>query len=216
MNNKDFIECTCKNAIKSKYKVLEISEDQIINTRLVFSRESALSHERIKNARRIVEIGTMAGDFAQTILDCINPKQLTIIDTFNVDDTMTKKFIAKDHFKFVSDRFINDQRVTVIRGKGSDILPEIHVSGKKYDFIYIDSSHSFVDTFNELVWSSMVLSDDGVIGIDDFSQQLYDPSTPFEVVEAVTQFLNMNKEFKVLLFSFNKSGFYNIYLSKTW
>jgi len=45
---------------------------------------------------------------------------------------------------------------------------QLEETGKKLDFVYLDSTHTFEDTFSELVAIDKVLSSDGVILGDDW------------------------------------------------
>ena len=53
-----------------------------------------------------------------------------------------------------------------------------------------------------------------IIGIDDFSTAPDDPVHPYEVMQAVTTFLQVNKEWKVRFFSFGTESLQNIYISR--
>lgn len=204
----------------SPYNILEISEEQVSKAKILPNRNSIIDMLAGMNKElRVMEVGTAAGDFAQALVDGLKLNKLVLIDTFDNPDMMPNsedRYDAKGNYSFVLERFKDNPEVEVRKGKSEILLPEYIPSNiaDKFDFIYLDSDHSFHNVYNELLYASQILKPYGIIGIDDFSAAVDDPIHPYEVMQAVTTFLDVNKEWKVRFFSFGTESLQNIYISR--
>ncbi len=205
----------------SKHHIAEISEMQTKNTKILRNRFSIFDILNKKNIPlNIIEVGVMAGDFAKTMLDSLNINKIYLIDPFNIDDGAAQgiepRFTKKTHYNFVLDRFKDDNRVHIRQGLSEYELPKLLdlCENDKMDFIYIDSDHRFENLYNEILYATQILKHDGIIGIDDMSLFLEDPVDLCEVFQAVTRFLENNKNWEVSYYSFHDNGIPNIYLSR--
>lgn len=206
----------------SPYSILEISQEQIDKSRIIPNRLSIIEILAGRNEKlNVMEIGTAAGDFAQSLIDGLQLNRLVLIDTFDNPDMMpsgNNRYDSKGNYSFVRERFKNNPEVEILKGKSETILPTFiptYGISDRFDFIYLDSDHSFHNVYNELVYASQILKPDGVIGIDDFSTAPDDPLHPYEVMQAVTTFLDVNRDWQVKFFSFGSESIQNIYLSRT-
>lgn len=218
--------CTCdcgkpKLPRFSTHGIAEISENQTKNTKILRNRFSVFEILNKKNKPlNIVEVGVMAGDFAKSMLDCLNINNLYLIDPFNIDDgaaqNNTPRFTKKTHYDFILNRFKDDNRVHLRQGLSEYELPKLleFCENDKMDFVYIDSDHRFENIYNEILYATQILKQDGIIGIDDMSLFLEDPVDLCEVFQAVTRFLNNNMNWEVSYYSFHDNGMPNIYLSR--
>lgn len=219
--------CTCdcgkpKFPKTSKYHILSINSSQTINTKIIEKRHSIIDVlKKYNRPLKIMEIGVMAGDFAYTLYKNLNIDKMVLIDPFNLNDSMSMdgnpRFTPETHFSYVCNRFIDNHNVEVIQGLSGDVLPKMFLTAdekNKFDFIYIDSNHEFYNTYNEILYASQLVKQNGIIGIDDYTLSLDDPVVVHEVMQAVTKFLDNNREWKVIYYSFNDAGIPNIYLSK--
>jgi predicted O-methyltransferase YrrM len=206
----------------SPYNILEISEEQVSKAKILPNRHSIIDILAGMNKDlRIMEVGTAAGDYAQDLVDGLKLSKLVLIDTFDNPDMMPNsenRYDANENYSFVCKRFKNNPEVEVRKGKSEILLPE-YIPSKivdKFDFIYLDSDHSFHNVYNELLYASQIVKPYGIIGIDDFSTAPDDPLNPYEVMQAVTTFLEVNKEWKVRFFSFGTESLQNIYISRVF
>jgi len=71
---------------------------------------------------------------------------------------------AFDRFKYNTQEYSN---INVYREKSEDILPLL-LYGKLYDMIYIDGNHTAEAVYNDIEMSRKLLTEDGVIIIDDY------------------------------------------------
>lgn len=226
-NNDLFCDCSCgkaKNPLVSKYLIYPISSNQTKNTIILENRESIFN---ILNQRNydlnIMEVGVLAGDFAEKMLKSMPIDNLYLIDPFNIDDPMLvdgkQRFTKENHFYFIQKKFQSKKNVHTISNFSKNFMPQFLQTAKngidlRFDFIYIDSDHKFLNTYNEILYASQILKNDGIIGIDDFTLYSDYPIEPCEVMQAVTTFLKHNKNWEVSYYSFNDAGIPNIYLSK--
>ena len=204
----------------SPYNILEISEEQVAQAKILPNRWSIINILAGMNKElRVMEVGTAAGDYAQALVDGLKLNKLVLIDTFDNPDMMPNsedRYDANGNYSFVRERFKNNPEVEVRKGKSEILLPGYIPSNivDKFDFIYLDSDHSFHNVYNELLYASQIVNPYGIIGIDDFSTAPDDPIHPYEVMQAVTTFLQVNKEWKVRFFSFGTESLQNIYISR--
>jgi predicted O-methyltransferase YrrM len=204
----------------SPYNILEISEEQVSGAKILTNRFSIINVlAGMDKELRVMEVGTAAGDYAQCLVDGLKLNKLVLIDTFGNPDMMPNsenRYDANNNYSFVCERFKNNPEVEIRKGKSETLLPEYIPSDAvdKFDFIYLDSDHSFHNVYNELLYASQILKPDGVIGIDDFSTAPDDPIHPYEVMQAVTTFLQVNKDWKVKFFTFGAESLQNIYISR--
>lgn len=217
--------CNCGkpgSPVVSQYDILEISEEQTKNTSILRNRYSIIDILAGQDKPlRLMEIGAAAGDYAQLMADNIKIEKMILIDKFESEDIMpnsSNRYSKDENYQFVIDRFKDNPAVDVIKSKSIDVLPKfIPMEDKdKFDFIYLDSDHSFHNVYNELLYASQIVKEFGVIGIDDFSSATDDPIHPYEVMQAVTTFLHNNKEWKVKFFTFGSESLQNIYISRAF
>lgn len=221
---KDYV-CNCGkpgNPVISQYSILEISAEQTKDTAILKNRYSIIDIlAKQGKPMRLMEVGTAAGDYAQLMADSIPLEKMILIDRFNSEDMMpngSERYSSDKNYQFVVDRFKSNPAVEVIKSVSSQALPKfIPMQEKeKFDFVYLDSNHSFHNVYNELLYASQIVKQCGIIGIDDFSSATDDPIHPYEVMQAVTTFLHNNKDWKVKFFTFGDESYQNIYISREY
>jgi hypothetical protein len=221
---KDYV-CNCGkpgNPVISQYNILEISEEQTKDTVVLKNRYSIIDIlAKQEKSMRLMEVGTAAGDYAQLMADSIPLQKMILIDKFDNQDMMpngSERYSSDKNYQFVVDRFKSNPAVEVIKSMSSEALPKFIPMQErdKFDFVYLDSDHSFHNVYNELLYASQIVKQFGIIGIDDFSSATDDPIHPYEVMQAVTTFLDNNKEWKVRFFTFGTESLQNIYISRAF
>jgi predicted O-methyltransferase YrrM len=58
--------------------------------------------------------------------------------------------------------------IALIRGLSADVLPELMVEGRRFDFIYIDGSHVAPDVLLDAAMSFALLKPGGILAFDDY------------------------------------------------
>lgn len=205
-----------------KQQILQYHQSQIDGTKLIRTRYDIVDHLVSDAGINFLEIGTGSGDFAEIVCSKVNINNLTILDTFEgFNDYLSRHGSSpEDQENFVYERFKHIENFKLIKGDSKVELCNLYRSDQvtKYDFIYIDANHSFENVINDIFWATMLISPDGVIGIDDYcfrpdGQPEHDK---YEVQEAVSAFLNENHSWKIKYFSFNANGFQNIFIGKNY
>lgn len=64
--------------------------------------------------------------------------------------------------------------ITLRTGATTTVLPALVKEGRKFDFIFIDAGHDVYSVFHDFAYSSLLLSEEGEILMDDFA-----PMEPF-------------------------------------
>jgi hypothetical protein len=204
--------------------VLDYREFQIQDTKFIRVRYDIVNHIQKEGGINFLEIGTGSGDFADHICSSIKVNNLTIVDTFDgyLDHLKRHGGSPEDQRTFVENRFENKVDTKIVSGRSVDVLPQIYKEDPftKYDFIYIDASHSFNDVMNDLLWSTLLLSEDGIIGLDDYCfkppQLPTDEYHLYEVQQVLSAFLHENPLWKIKYFSLNAKGFQNVFICRDY
>lgn len=200
-----------------------IRQEQLINAKL-YSTRYEYAKENIVSNTVALEVGTLAGDYADFLISECNINDISLVDKFDQYDWevpgYTKRFTPETHYDFVVNRFIN-KNVTIHKGLSQDVLLLID---KTFDYIYLDDNHSERHVRNMLHISKDLLNPGGVIGINDYTKygiiRKEDYGTmPYEevcygVIPAVNNFLLDNPSWTVKAFSFNDTMFSDIYIQK--
>jgi predicted O-methyltransferase YrrM len=120
----------------------------------------------------ILEIGSFEGRSTVFFAEVFLNANITCIDTWqggvdhdpdNPEIDFTKVKANFDH----NTAFFKD-RVTINQGYSIDELCRYIGYGKKFDFIYVDGSHTARDVLQDLVLSFKLLNVNGVIYCDDY------------------------------------------------
>jgi hypothetical protein len=201
-----------------------IRQEQLKDAKL-YSTRYEYAIDNIAQGSSILEVGTLAGDYAEYLIKTCNPSRIDLLDKFDQSDWEVpgyiKRFNSEDHREFVMNRFKNDKRVNVINGALRDVLPLI---SSRYDYVYLDADHRELGVGFQIQQACRLVSPGGVIGINDYTrfgiirEEDYG-KTPYSeanlgVVPAVNRFLLRNKEWHVKAFALNDRMFSDIYLHK--
>ncbi len=185
-----------------------ISQDQLNNAKLYSTKFEFIKH--LPSNGNILEIGTLAGDYAELLLET-NPLSIDLVDVFEANDWRDlNRFDKRGHYNFVKNRFKNNPEVSLLRGYSHDILPTLK---KKYDYIYIDANHDYEHASQDLADALPLLAEGGIIGLNDY---IYDDADyiVYGVIETVCEFLDKNKDWQVIGFALQERMYADIYLQK--
>ena len=143
-----------------------------------------------------VELGVCKGDFSRKILDIVKPEKLYLVDPWWLLGKKTWSFsiinrsVISGYINVVK-RFENeliDGQVEIKVGYSKDVLKEF--PDKYLDWAYIDSSHFYKETKEELELLKLKVKDNGFIAGHDWEP---DPSKKHHgVYKAVNEFLRDN------------------------
>ena len=186
-----------------------ISQEQLNNAKLFKNKEEFAKH--IPKGSRILEIGTLAGDYAEVLIKEVKPASIDLVDVFEAHDWPDcNRFNRNNHFNFVKNRFKNVSGITFNKGYSHDILPKMN---KKFDYIYIDANHDYTHCKADLMNSLPLLEEGGIIGFNDYIVDK-DHGVDYGVIEVVCEFLNENKNWEVIGFALQENMYADIYIKK--
>lgn len=142
----------------------------------------------------IAELGVFKGGFSEDILNICRPKELYLVDLFSgmvqsgdVNGNNIEQINGEELFSIVDSKFQNHKNIFIKRQCSVDFLRSMPQN--YFDIVYIDSSHQYEHTKNELSLSFEKVKNGGFICGHD-----YDISF-MGVVQAVDEFCaNKNLE----------------------
>jgi hypothetical protein len=158
-----------------------INELTIHNTKLLLDRQKLL--EYLPKDGVIAELGVDKGDFSELILKTSRPKKLHLVDIWATEEyNQEKRKLVEDKFK----EGIESGVVEINLGLSVDV--GLGFMDNYFDWIYIDTNHSYQNTINELeIWKSKI-KEGGIIAGHDFIVGYWDGMIRYGVMEAVYEF----------------------------
>jgi len=147
---------------------------------------SMLEYLSNNDCDNILEVGTHKG---HTGAELIRHSKNTNVNYYGVDVFLSgwsdivereEQSIKPDDIdtvrNFLSAYSIN---VYLYEGRSNDVLPVLKEKNLNFDLIWIDGGHSYETVKNDFVHSIDMLSDDGVIFFDDYTEEKsYPPNNP--------------------------------------
>ena len=131
----------------------------------------------------VAEIGVDQGEFSNHIISICEPQKLHLIDVWDSERYNTdKEMLVYDNFKEV----VQQGRVEINKGYSTNILPEF--DNHYFDWIYIDSDHSYATTSAELRIARDKVKQYGFICGHDYSVGNWRTHYRYGVIEAVHEF----------------------------
>ena len=128
------------------------------------------------------EIGAAFGDFTGEILEKNVPRELYLIDAWDTPRYQDGLMQIRTKFRDV----LENGRLHIVQGYSTVRLAEFPNSF--FDWVYIDTNHSFETTWEELVISHLKVKQTGRIAGHDFCTGNVVDAVPYGVVEACTKF----------------------------
>lgn len=128
------------------------------------------------------EVGVAFGDFSAEILARTNPARLHLVDAWSEGRYAKGAQLIATKFEVG----IKSGRVVVNRGLSTERLPEF--ADGYFDWLYIDTNHTYETTFQELKIASQKVNLGGLIAGHDFSVGNAVRPVIYGVIEACAQF----------------------------
>ncbi len=168
---------------------VRLQQKNIKNLKVVLSREELLKF--LPKHGIVTELGVDKGDFSIKIISLTHPKKLYLIDTW-----VSERY-NENKMNYVTKRFkkeIDAGIVAIKRGTSEKELNKFE--DNFFDGVYIDTSHSYKQTVEELELCRMKVKDGGIIAGHDYCQGNITEALAYGVVQAVNQFcINQDWEF---------------------
>lgn len=158
-----------------------LSERHVADLRVLSDRRKLLA--RLPEGGTVAELGVDEGEFSAQIRAIARPESLYLIDTWATDRYHEGKM------RLVEERFsreIESGEVHVLRERSEEALarfPDGH-----FDWVYIDTTHQYEQTVEELEISRRKVRAGGVIAGDDYCVGNPPKSLSYGVIPAVHRF----------------------------
>ena len=179
----------------------ELQRQHVSNLKVFPSRKDMLG--QFEKGGVVGELGVADGDFSQVILDVIKPDKLHLVDAWEDSD-------YSSGYKKVTERF-KDTNISIHRGYSTEMLEQFEDG--YFDWIYIDTDHSYKTTLRELDLGSKKIKTDGIIAGHDYTVRSRTYGNRYGVVEAVHEFCTINN-WEIICLSLECNGHYSYALRK--
>ncbi len=160
---------------------IELEDKHCRNTKCVKDRASML--KMIPENAIMAELGVDQGSFSQQILDIAKPQKLHLVDVWASERYNQNK--REEVFKKFEQQLASGI-VEMNLGYSTEVVSSF--SDNYFDWIYIDTDHSYENTLNELKAYAPKMKSGGIMAGHDFIHTSKRSMTRFGVVEAVYQF----------------------------
>lgn len=177
-----------KSSLKASHKIQSskipkypISQEKIINTKLVTNRIELL--KLLPKNGIVCELGVDQGEFSELIMKICNPKKLHLVDLWG-DERYNQNKRRNVEQKFKSQ--ITSGKVQIDIGYSTEVGETYE--NNYFDWIYIDTTHSYEVTIKELETYRLKVKDNGIIAGHDFVIANWDGMIRYGVIEAVYEF----------------------------
>lgn len=135
----------------------------------------------------VAEIGVAQGDFSEEILRISTPKKLYLIDTYGSNRYgESMRLMVESKYKKLIDESIVQMKI----GFSTDILKQFE--NQTFDWVYLDTDHTYQTTRYELELLQSKIKDGGIIAGHDYSMFNNCGDMRYGVIEAVNEFVVVN------------------------
>ncbi len=159
----------------------QLNNKHIKNLKVILDRIELLKN--IPKNGIVAELGVNKGDFSNKILKYSKPKKLYLIDIWKSER------YNKSKKEYVQNRFedqIKSRKIVILNGRSENELKKF--PNNYFDWVYIDTSHQYDQTLNELLISRLKVKSGGFITGHDYCKGNIIKSFSYGVVQAVNQF----------------------------
>ncbi|QNN46714.1 glycosyltransferase [Thermomonas brevis] len=174
-------EARRREAAVNKQPKVHLAEKHMRNCALLLDRGQLLT--KLPRGGTVAELGVDRGDFSARILELTQPTRLHLVDLWGSERYHGGLFDS------VKQRFgteIADGRVQVHRKMSVDAADDF--ADASFDWIYIDTDHSYETTARELRRFASKIKDGGLIAGHDYCMGNWANGYRYGVIEAVHEF----------------------------
>lgn len=159
----------------------DLRSEHIKNAKLLKNRDELL--KLLPQNGIVAELGVDNGDFSDLILNINKPKRLHLIDSWGSERfNQTKR--EKVENRFASQ--IKENLVIIDIELSTQVVHKF--KDNYFDWIYIDTSHSYEMTIAELEFYRTKVKENGIIAGHDYILGNWDGVVRYGVIEAVHEF----------------------------
>ena len=157
-----------------QYPLTELEAKHIENCKIITDRIELL--KLLPKNAQVAEIGVEEGQLSLEIMSICKPNNLELADWWLDKSAYSTTQTNKASFKNV--KLFKMDSVEYLKSKETDTL----------DWVYIDTSHTYDTTKNELLEAKRVVKHNGLICGHDYTSVDYSGLKKYGVVEAVNEF----------------------------
>ena len=176
---------------------LDIKQKHINNLKVIENRNKLL--EFLPANAVVAEVGVDIGDYSFQILKKSNPKKLHLIDCWATERYNSSK---KESVLRRFDKEIKNNLVEVNLGFSTEVLQTF--DNNYFDWIYLDTDHTYNTTKNELQIASKKVKRNGFICGHDYYMGNWVAGYKYGVIEAVHEFCIEN-DWEILYLTIEQS-----------
>jgi len=169
---------------------VQLEQKNIENCEILLNRKALL--EKMQKESIVGEIGVDKGEFSKCIFNEVKPRKLHLIDIWGSDRYHDGKFRTVQQ-TFSSE--IEDGDVQIHRKLSTEAVSDF--SDNYFDWIYVDTNHSYETTRDELKLYAPKLKEGGIIAGHDYEQGNWITTYRYGVIEAVHEFC-VNNDWELL------------------
>jgi predicted O-methyltransferase YrrM len=159
----------------------DLESKHISNLQFLLDREALV--DRLPKHGVVAELGVNRGEFSEVILANSLPRKFHLVDTWGSEryhDGLRKAV----HTKF--EKEVNSNVVEMNLGLSTEVVKQF--PDGYFDWIYIDTDHSYSVTADELRLYEPKMKENGVIAGHDFAMGNWRAGIKYGVMEAVYEF----------------------------
>ena len=178
----DYLDSKQKNKGITNFNFNDI---HLNDAKVVKDRETLL--ELLPKNGVVCELGVNKGRFSEKILKLNKPKKLHLVDIWD-----SERYNSKLQ-KIVENKFskeIDKHKIEINKGYSIEILKSFN--DNYFDWVYIDTTHNYQDTIEELNLSKLKVKSNGIISGHDYITRSRSLGIKYGVVEAVNEFCVKN------------------------
>ena len=163
----------------------KLRKEHVKGAELLVDRDELL--ECMPKGGKVAELGVDEGNFSARILEITNPATLHLVDVWGDARYHEGKALS------VQSRFadeIENGQVNITRGLSLEAVDAFEDG--YFDWIYIDTDHSYQTTIQELQQWAPKVKANGVIAGHDYTMGNFTSGYKYGVIEAVAEFCTQN------------------------
>jgi len=172
---------------KNRTKI-ELKQENIQHLKTLLNREELL--KCMPKNKVVAELGVDHGDFSEFILKITSPQKLHLIDVWEggrYHDGLNN--VVKTKFK----KEIDEGLVEMNIGYSTEVL--LDFPDNYFDWVYLDTDHSYKTTKDELALLKLKVKPGGIIAGHDYTIGNWVEHNRYGVIEAINEFcVNENWE----------------------
>ena len=160
---------------------VRLEQKHVRNCDPLLNREKLL--EKMPKKSVMAEIGVDQGEFSQSILNIVQPEKMHLIDSWGSSRYHDGKF---EKVKQTFSDQIDKQKVQIHRNLSTEAVNDFE--DQYFDWIYIDTDHSYETTRDEIRLYASKVKEGGIIAGHDYVKGNWITTYRYGVIEAAHEF----------------------------